>query len=323
TLPAQHNDFSTIDLRAALPVLAAFGGVFLIALYFLFTPGWWRLSGVVLALVSAGFFVNIVLARPSLFDAYHGKQGAAPYQHFIDTMNQKGGLTFWNYPETRSGVRTLGPIQVRTLPYPEMLLETKNYTGFSALYGDTITITEPGNIWDMTLQQYCRGFREHPPWGIATADFHREGEDGQRLGDYQTVLLLSERSLQEVLAALKGGKMYACQGKFPKIPRLDEFSVSAAEPDKAPRTISGDELVLERNPRIRITVSGPPELKDAVQVRLIRSGTLIQTFKGTLPLHIDYTDMLEKPGEKVYYRMDMTGQGAIVSNPIFVTFAKK
>ena len=59
-----------------------------------------------------------------------------------------------------------------------------------------------------------------------------------------------------------------------------------------------------------------------VQVRLIRSGTLIQTFKGTLPLNIDYTDPLETPGEKVYYRMDMTGYGTIVSNPIFVEFAK-
>jgi hypothetical protein len=323
TLPGQHNDFSTIDLRSALPALAAFGGVFLIALYFLFTPGWWRLSGAILALASAGFFVNIVFARPFPFDAYHGKQGAAPYQHFIDTVSQKGGLTFWNYPETRSGVRTLGPIQVKTLPYPEMLLETKNYTGFSALYGDTITITEPGNVWDMTLQQYCRGFRERPPWGIATADFHREGEDGQSLGDYQTVLLLSERSPQAVLAALKGGKMYARQGKFPRVPSLDEFSVSSSKPDTAPRVIAGDELLVDHNPRIRITVSGSQEEKGAVQVRLIRSGTLIQTFKGTLPLHIDYTDTLEKPGEKIYYRMDMTGQGAIVSNPIFVTFAKK
>ncbi len=204
-----------------------------------------------------------------------------------------------------------------------MLLETKNYTGFAALYGDTITVTEPGNVWDMVLKEYCRGFRERPPWGIATADFHREGEDGQSLGDFQTVLLLSERSPQAVLAALKNGKMYACRGKFPKVPRLDEFSVSAAEPDAAPRMISGDELLVERNPRIRITVSGSPEEKGTVQVRLIRSGTLIQTFKGTLPLHIDYTDILEKPGEKIYYRMDMTGQGTIVSNPIFVSFAKK
>jgi hypothetical protein len=322
TLPILHNGLSGSHIRAAMPALAAFILCFLISVYFLFKNGWWRISGAVLALLSAGFFINTVFARPSPFDAYHGRQGAAPYQLFIDAVGQRGGLTFWNYPETRSGVRKLGPIQVKTLPYPHMLLETRNYTGVAALYGDTITITEPGNVWDVVLGEYCSGFRERPPWGIATADFHKEGGSGQNLGDFQTVLWLTEKSPQSVLAALKTGKMYACQGKFPRVPRLEEFSISAAAPAAAPRTISGDEIILERNPRIRIAVSGGAAGKNAVQVRLIRSGTLIQTFEGTLPLDIDYTDFLETPGEKIYYRMDMTGNGIIVSNPIFVKFAK-
>jgi len=325
TLPILHNGLSGTYLRAAMPALLAFIISLLISIYFLFNKGWWRISGAVLIILNAGFLINIVSARPSAFDAYHGKQGMAPYQLFIDAVSRKGGLTFWNYPETRSGVRPLGPIQVKTLPYPEVLLETKNYTGFAALYGETITITEPGNLWDVALREYCQGFRERPPWGIATADYHQEGGSGQNLGDFQTVLWLPQKTYPYVLAALKNGKMYACQGKFPQIPRLDEFSISAAEPDTAPRMMSGDEFLLQRNPRIRITVSGGTERtegKDTVQVRLIRSGTLIQTFKGALPLNIDYTDLLETPGEKVYYRMDMTGYGTIVSNPIFVEFAK-
>jgi hypothetical protein len=277
----------------------------------------------VLALLSGGFFLNTFFVLPSPFDAYHGKQGAAPYQLFIDAVGQKGGLTFWNYPETQSGVRTLGPIQVRTLPYPGMLLETRNYTGFAAIYGDTSTITEPGNVWDVVLGEYCRGFRKRPPWGIATGDFHKEGGSGQNLGDFQTVLWLTEKSRQSVLEALKSGRMYACQGKFPRVPRLDEFSVSAAEPDTAPRMISGEEIALSRNPRIRITVSGGVAgAGKEVRVRLIRSGSVIQIFKGTMPLEIDHTDPLETPGEKIYYRMDMTGYGTIVSNPIFVKFTR-
>lgn len=323
TLPILHNGLSGSHIRAVMPALAAFILCFLIAVYFLFRHGWWRISGAVLALLSAGFFINTVFARPSPFDAYHGRQGAAPYQLFIDAVGQKGGLTFWNYPETQSGVRKMGPIQVKTLPYPGMLLETRNYTGFAALYGDTITITEPGNVWDVVLGEYCSGFRERPPWGIATADFHKEGGSGQKLGDFQTVLWLAEKSTQSVLAALRNGKMYACQGKFPRVPRLDEFSVSATEPDTAPRMISGDEIALPRNPRIRIAVSGGAAgAGKEVRVRLIRSGTLIQTVRGILPLNIDYTDFLETPGEKIYYRMDMTGYGTIVSNPIFVKFAK-
>jgi len=228
----------------------------------------------------------------------------------------------------------LGPIKVKTLPYPEMLLETRNYTGFAAIYGDTITITEPGNVWDVVLMEYCRGFRDRPPWGIATADFHREGGAGQNLGDFQTVLWLAEKSQKSVLAALRNGKMYACQGKYPQIPRLDEFSVSPSEPDITPPVISGEEIVLERNPRIRIAVSAPMDATEApegveggkdkktVKVRLIRSGTLLQTFTGPLPLRIDFTDIFEAPGEMVYYRMDMSGYGTIVSNPIFVQFTK-
>ena len=253
TLPVLHNSLSRGHLRAVWPALAAFGLCFLIALAFVFRQGWWRISGVVLALLSSGFFVNALFDHPSPYDPYHGKQGAAPYQLFIDAVNQKGGLVFWNYPETRSGVRTLGPIRVSTLPYPGMLLETRDYTGFAALYGDTVTVTEPGNIWDEVLKEHCAGFRKRPAWGIATADFHREGEAGQHLGDFQTVLWLAERSPQAVLEALRSGRMYACQGKFPRVPRLDEFSVSAAQPDAAPRAISGQEITLAGQARIRIT----------------------------------------------------------------------
>lgn len=321
TLPVLHNRPYGIQLRDKLPALFAFGLAFLIGLYLLFHRGVWRLAGFIFALLGAGLFANTLCARPSPFDAYHGRQGAAPYQLFIDAVNQKGGLTFWNYPETRSGMRPLGPIHVNTPPYPDMLLETKNYTGFAALYGDTITITEPGNVWDIILKEYCGGFRSRPPWGIATADYHKEGGAGQKLGDFQTVLWLKEKSTRSVLDALRTGRMYACQGRYPEIPRLDEFSVTGADGGAPPRAISGEELSLPRNPRIRIRLSGGEEGKHEVQVRLIRSGTLIQTFVGTLPLDIDYVDEWEAPGERIYYRMDMSGHGKIVSNPIFVTCA--
>jgi hypothetical protein len=319
TLPVLHNSLSRGHLRAVWPALTAFGLCFLIAFAFVFKRGWWRISGVVLALLSSGFFVNTLFARPSPYDPYHGKQGAAPYQLFIDAVNQKGGLVFWNYPETQSGVRTLGPIRLSTLPYPGMLLETRDYTGFAALYGDTSTVTEPGNIWDEVIKEHCAGFRKRPAWGIATADFHREGEAGQHLGDFQTVMWLAERSPEAALDALRSGRMYACQGKFPRVPRLYEFSVSAAQPEAAHRAISGEEITLVGQARVRITLSGGVAgAGKEVRVRLIRSGSLIQVFKGTMPLEIDYTDPLEARGEKIYYRMDMTGYGAIVSNPIFV-----
>ncbi len=322
TLPVLHNGLSEGHLRNAWPALAAFGICFLIALTFVLRHGWWRISGAVLALLSAAFFVNVLFARPSPYDPYQGKQGAAPYQLFIDDVGRKGGLTFWNYPETRSGVRRLGPIHVSTKPYPEMLLETKDYTGFAALYGDTATVTEPGNVWDEALREYCAGYRKHPPWGIATSDFHKEGGAGEQLGNFQTVLWLTERSAHAVLEALRSGRMYAARGRFPRVPRLDEFSVSADRPDVAPRTISGQEVTLSGRPRIRIAVSaGSPGAGKEARLRLIRSGTVIHTARGLLPLQVDFTDIDAPPGKKIYYRMDLTGDGAIVSNPIFVRLA--
>jgi hypothetical protein len=282
-----------------------------------------RWAGAVIAAGSLLFILNAFFASASLFDPYHGAQGAKPYQRFIDEMNKAGMLTFWNYPETRSGVRKMGPIRVSTPPYPQMLLETTNYTGFAALYGENITVTEPGGLWDKALQEYCMGYRRRPPWGIATADYHEEGESGQKLGDFQTVLLVSERSPQGVLDALGNGRMYARQGEFPRMPRLTEFTIAALEQDNARKAVSGETLFLRGAPRIKISVAGfPPEQTAQLKVRLIRSGELVQIFSGSMPLTIDYVDHFEASGKKVYYRVDVRGYGTIVSNPIFVEFAQ-
>jgi len=98
-------------------------------------------------------------------------------------------MTFWNYPETKSGVRKMGPIQVSTRPYPEVLLDSRGYTGFSALYGENSRITEPGGRLGYCTERILSGLSDRPAWGIATADFHQEGEGGEKLGNYQTFFM--------------------------------------------------------------------------------------------------------------------------------------
>lgn len=257
-----------------------------------------------------GFFRNT-----SPYDPYHGNPGIAPYQHFIDHVRARGGLTFWNYPETRSGVRKMGPIQVITRPYPEVILDSRDYTGFAALYGDTITLTEPGGLWDMALNEYLKGMRKKPPWGIATGDYHKESADS-RLGDFQTVLLVGEKTKAAVLSALKNGNMYAVQGRFPRVPVIEEFKISGDVPEHT--ATCGQSIVVKGNPRIRLAVSGNQLEKKRALICLIRNGRVIQTFDGELPALIEFEDSDVKPGESVYYRMDMKGEGSIVSNPIFV-----
>ncbi len=320
TLPSMHNTSRTTAIWRSST--AVFIVSLLLSVYLLIGAGWWRLTGAVLVAANLLFIINTVLGSSPLFDPYKGPQGPAPYQYFIDAVNKKGGLTFWNYPETKSGVRTIGPIDLSTPPYPQMLLQTQNYTGFAALYGDNITVTEPGGLWDKALLEYCSGFRKNPPWGIATADYHKEGESGQMLGDFQTVFLLSDYSHAAVLDALKAGRIYARSGRIPQMPQLEEFTIADSGDGKPRRAVSGEELVVQQNPRIRIVVSGYNNDHSPVRVRLIRSGELIEVFSGELPLSIDFVDNSVKNKGKIYYRFDLTGYGTLVSNPIFVTLKK-
>jgi len=397
-LPVVHN-VGTFNINL-LPRVIPFIASFLLAAVMIFWQGWFRITGIILSIISLLFIIDNHPFRASPFDPYHGKKGLAPYQGLIDYVNARGGMTFWNYPETKSGVRKLGPIHVSTKPYPEVIIESREYTGFAALYGDDTTITEPGSLWDTALREYCKGYRMWPPWGVATADYHKEGESGEKFGNYQTVFWVKENTRAAVLKAMQTGKMYARSGSFPNLLRLDEFSVSSA--DGLKRGISGDDIMIKGNPRIRIVISPPTMIPAAaakttaaaatqsptntpmvattatssaapiaekaaiksaipptsptaiktktpatataatkstipataaptptlaatpsvasVKVRLIRNGTMIQTFTGPLPLTIDYEDPYQPHKEKIFYRLDAEGAGKIISNPIFVSF---
>lgn len=318
-LPILHNGISLRYFRSFLPVMFLLLVSFILGVFMsLRWRGFYRISGLVISGLSVLFMLNTNAFRNSPFDQYHGDQGIAPYQLLIDYVKSRGGMTFWNYPETKSGVRKMGPISVNTPPYPEVLEMARGYTGFSALYGDNITVIEPGHEWDRVLMEYCKDERDRPVWGISTADFHEEGRDGGSLGDYPTVFLVREKTKEGVVSAMREGKMYAYRGKYPQRIVLDEFCVCSSE--CRPRAISGDHIILQENPRIHISLSSKMPAERPVTVRLIRSGEFIRAFEGKLPLKIDYEDRYYKPGQKIYYRIDVRGCGDLVSNPIFVVF---
>lgn len=317
-LPILHNGLSTRYTSAFLPLILFFLVPFISGLVLLRWKGLWRVLGLIISGLSLLFMINAAPFRSSFFDQYHGDKGIRPYQQVIDYVDSRGGVTFWNYPETKSGVRKMGPIYVDTPPYPQVLNQSIGYTGFAALYGDNITVTEPGREWDRALVEYCRGSRKRPVWGISTADFHGEGLTGEKLGNFPTVFLVRKKTREEVLFAMRGGKMYACRAKYPQRMILNEFSVSSSKGQD--RAISGDEIALKGRPRIRISLSSIEPFLNSITVRLIRSGRLVKTIKGHLPLKIDHEDDYYEPGKKLYYRMDATGCGNLVSNPVFVTF---
>ena len=211
-LPILHNGFSTLYFRQLLPVSTIF--LVLICLGFLLAlkRGYYRILGIVILVNSSLMLIEFHPFKSSLFDPYSGDQGYLPYQELIDYVRAKGGMTFWTHPEAGAGANVRkGPITVKTPHHPEALLMTNGYTGFGSLYGTWIKTTEPGKEWDRVLLEYCRGRRDVPAWGISTADYHKEGENGGRLGDFPTVFLVKEKTKDEVLSSLKQGRMYACR----------------------------------------------------------------------------------------------------------------
>ncbi len=322
-LPILHNGYSTKYIFSAIPIASfLFLALLIVGLYMIKWKGIIRYSGIAISILALLLVINNHLLKSSPYDQYHGYQGISPYQLLIDYVNSRGGMVFWNHPETKSGKGKLGPIFRDTPPYPQVLIESKNYSGFSALYGDSTTIIKPGNIWDKVLIEYCSGRRANPVWGISSADFHREGGAGEKLGNFPTLFLVKSKTKKDILDALKKGRMYACRGDADSsMLILEDFSISDSKSSQ--KVVMGEEIFSKGYPRINIRISMTDSEKgNSITVRLIRSGTLLETFSAETPLSMNYEDDFFEPGKKTYYRLDAIDKKGrkLVSNPIFVQF---
>ncbi len=318
-MPVLHNRLSTRYLKPRLPALLFFSGALLLGVYIATWGRWYRWAGIGVAVLALLMLADTAPFRSSPYDQYMGDIGIAPYQLYIDYVNRRGGMTFWNYPETRSGVRQLGPIHVSTPPYPDALLAAQHYTGFAAVYGDTVTLTEPGREWDQVLNQFCRGSRRHPVWGIATADFHEDGGSGERLGNFPTVFWVKEKSRAGVLEAMRAGRMVAVRGPHPQRLVLDDFSVSGEDSDI--QGTLGESIEVRGVPQIRLAMSLKEAGSGTVSVRIIRGGRLAAAFDAPLPFEKTVRDESCPRGEKTFYRLMAQGRGVggLVANPVFIT----
>ncbi len=335
SIPNLHNGLSLKYTGRLIPGSLFFALPLLAGLILLRWNGFSRAMGFIIAFLSIVALINYNPFRSSLFTPYRGDQGVAPYQELIDYANKRGGFCFWNYPEQRSGVRKISPDHTNTFPlahlmksigdipvyadtppYAHVLVESRDYTGFSAIYGDNIRATDPGREWDMALNEYCRGDRKRPPWGISAADFHEDGRLNLELGDFPTVFLVKEFSKKGILDSLAKGRFYCSRGDGRVWPRLSLFTVSEKGGREA---IMGETLDVEDHPVIRFGVTYNWDVSRPVSIDLIRGGKLLRTFKGKTPMEIEYTDLDAPANEKTYYRL-VDQRKHLTSNPIFVTY---
>jgi hypothetical protein len=70
---------------------------------------------------------------------------------------------------------------------------------------------------------------------------------------------------------------------------------------------------------VRVAVTATDRGAHQVQVMIIRSGQVIARMAGATPFDQRVVDGTLPPGAAAYYRVDVRGDGEILSNPIFVT----
>ncbi|MFC1863001.1 hypothetical protein ACFL1Z_03510 [Thermodesulfobacteriota bacterium] len=315
-IPSLHNRMSSKYFKELFPGALFFLPPLIIGLFLIRYKRLTRVIGLCLAVFSILFIADHNPFRSSLFTQYDGDQGITPYQEVIDYVESKGGLSFWNYPEQRSGKRKHDPIYVNTPPYPQALHQSKGYTGFAAIYGDNITITDPGGEWDRILTEYCRGQRDDPVWGISTADFHKDGRLGLRLGAFPTTFLVREFSKDGILEAIKNGRMYCSRGDGETWPALEYFNVVGEGGRKA---FMGEDLTIKGYPVIRFRVDYIKWESKDIKLYLIRGGKIIKTLEGKTPVELEYVDKDITPDKKTYYRI-IDKRKHLTSNPIFVKY---
>ena len=275
-----------------------------------------RVTGVVTVILSILFFLNNWPPFRVKFDAYHGDLESTPYQNFIDYINQKDGLVFWTHPEAEN-ISRRGKVRIETKKYPQALLYTRDYTGFTIFPAGYKEVGRVNGIWDEVLKEYCQGRRKHPVWAIGTLAFDQQGELSKRIQVVSTVLLVNKLNKEEVIKSLREGKMYALKGKGALKFILDDFSIKDKETDR--NATLGDTINLKGSHIIHIKGHfREGEDSPSLEIKLIRNGRVIRIFRENSPFDVSYEDGLVRKG-KSYYRLEIRSQGLIVvTNPIFV-----
>lgn len=270
-----------------------------------------RISGVVLIAAGILFTINNFPFCSPLYDQYHGDRGSLPYQNLIDYAEEKGGMVFWAHPDV-GGKHKLNDIEIHTPPYYEELLRTYNYTGFSAFVEGMKFSGKPGGIWDSVLKQYVNGQRQKPVWAIGELDY----KEGSWMGETQTIFLVNKLNKDEILKAMREGRMYAVRGNLK--PVLEAFQIW--DDEHGTWTEMGGTSTARNIIKLKIKAHLPEKDKRTARLRIIREGIVIKEIPVVRTIDIELNDEYYGSGDKTYYRIDIDDR--LISNPIFVKMEK-
>jgi hypothetical protein len=169
----------------------------------------------------------------------------------------------------------------------------------------------------MLLLAYQAGSRTAPAWAVGEAAYHRAGHARKWLGEVQTILLADRREPAALLSAMRAGRMYALRRTREDSLLLTQFRLllpggAASE--------AGDRALLSPadRPEIRADVNTQTGRPMTVDVRLVRSGRVVEETRGMTPLAVRYCD--EGGAGARFYRLEVRGGPGhlLLSNPIFL-----
>ena len=191
------------------------------------------------ALLLAGSFIAFMAS-------WQLKPQVDPYEDFILKSQEQDLFVIWTHPGTLSGVRE-GPMGVwlNTPPYNEAIFE-KPADAFAAIYGDTDNNTKPSGLWDQYMMQYLQGYKAKPIWAVSAGDYHEQGMANEYLGNYPMDVWAKSKSEQDILQALRQGRMVSWQMQKNQNIATSALFLEFNDPDtfEKKRIYSGDEAVV-------------------------------------------------------------------------------
>jgi len=257
---------------------------------------------------------------PEAYTAF-SRNGYAAAQHLIDYVNARGGLTVWAHPEAsnwQQPQKLYRSVLMQTEPYPESLLETRDYTGFGYFWEGEKIVGSPGGTWDQSLLEYALGKRENPVWAFGELDWSEEGRLGTRMDSVQNVLWVKDATKEAVLDCFRRGRFYCVlQQKGHSLVMSDWTVESGKRLGLAGETV---EWIPDAKLRARVAVE-EPEGSHTLYVTLVRNGKIWKQFRESKTWRAEIP--LPPPagaGRPDYYRLLVKEEGhsALAANPIFV-----
>ena len=322
-LPILNSNFSQRHLAKYQYYFLGFGVAFLVCLGAAY-KGFYRKIVVPVGAVLFLLAINYHPFQSSGFSQYGGDAGIEPYQELIGYANSKEGMIFWSHPEKAVETAVAENVLSYTLPHSEDLVLSRGYTGFQSVSAEPVRAVEPANEWDHVLMEYVHGERNGPVWGYGGNDFVCEDNGGIKLGAVRTIFLVREKTREAVLDALRSGRMYSVyQEDFGDRLSLTDITVSDATTGQ--EATLGQEVVVTDFPQLNIKVNTTKGSGKTAHISVMRNGQEVKQETATLPYDLTWRDLEVDRSGMIYYRVLIHSDPSdrIVSNPIFVRFAKE